>query len=95
MGPSQVDKLWGGSGDDKIWMINPEQRADDTVADTNYGYGNDGNDKLYGSAGPDHLWGDDYDDDADTIATVDVTGGDDWLAGYGGADEIWGGYGND
>ena len=22
-GVMQVDKLWGGSGDDKIWLINP------------------------------------------------------------------------
>ena len=29
-GPSQVDRLYGGSGDDKIWLVNPEQREFDT-----------------------------------------------------------------
>ena len=49
-GESQVEKLYGGSGDDKIWLVSPGQRSLDTAADANYGYGNDGNDNLYGSA---------------------------------------------
>ena len=33
VGASQVDKLWGGSGDDRIWMVNPNQVDLETVAD--------------------------------------------------------------
>lgn len=31
-GTNQVEKLFGGSGDDKIWLVNPEERALDTTA---------------------------------------------------------------
>ena len=29
-GPSQVDRLYGGTGDDKIWLVNPDEREFDT-----------------------------------------------------------------
>ena len=95
-GPSQVDKLWGGTGDDKIWLIEPERRDEDINAMSNYGYGNDGNDKLYGTDGADTLWGDDYGaNDASLVESFELEGGDDWVAGYGGDDIIELGYGND
>ena len=59
-GPMQVDKLYGGSGDDKIWLINPAQRSLDNVAAKNYGYGGQGNDFVYGTDGADEIFGDDY-----------------------------------
>ena len=99
-----IERLFGGSGNDTIFMINENQRSLDTGDKHNYGFGGLGNDKLYGSAGSDVLWGDDeditlYDTDTGDVGAVDketdLKGGSDWLIGYDGADVLHGGYGND
>ena len=59
-GATQVDKLYGGSGDDKIWMVSPEKRALEDTAAKNYGYGGIGNDTIYGTDADDLLLGDEY-----------------------------------
>jgi len=91
----QVDNLFGGSGDDKIWMVNPNQRHMDILDSKNYGSGNDGNDWLYGTDGNDTLWGDFIDAMPGVLDANDTIGGDDWLQGFKGDDHIHGGYGND
>ena len=48
-GSQQVEKLYGGSGDDKIWLFSPEQISQDTAGD--YGVGNLGSDQLFGNDG--------------------------------------------
>ena len=58
-GVTQTEYLFGGSGDDKIWMVNPEERSFD-VTTKNYGYGGLGNDFLYGSDYGDLLIADEY-----------------------------------
>ena len=99
VGPTQVDKLFGGSGDDKIWMIEPDRRDVDILPAQNFGYGNDGNDKLYGTDGIDTLWGDTLPygvtETPSLLEVHETEGGDDWIAGYGGNDIIQAGYGND
>ena len=59
-GTNQIDKLYGGSGDDKIWLINPEEREFDIMVGQNYGYGGQDDDFVYGSDGNDLIIGDDY-----------------------------------
>jgi Ca2+-binding RTX toxin-like protein len=43
-----TEKLYGGDGDDKIWLLNPGQVELADSDDTNYGYGGAGNDIIYG-----------------------------------------------
>ena len=62
-GASQIEKLYGGSGNDKIWMTSPQLRLSDTIASQNYGYGNEGDDQIYGSTAVDQLFGDFKDQD--------------------------------
>lgn len=55
--------MWGGSGDDKIWLVEPDRRADEVgLQEMDVGYGGVGNDKLYGTDAADTLWGDGKDD---------------------------------
>ena len=71
----------------------------------NKGYGGYGNDKLYGSDGIDFLHGDTLDPTPfgnpimnmpGSIADPeDLTGGQDWIKGYGGDDMIYGGFNDD
>ena len=42
------EKLYGGDGDDKIWLLNPGQYEDSAADAFNYGYGGRGNDIIYG-----------------------------------------------
>ena len=87
--------FYGGFGDDKIWLINPEQRGMETHdGSTNpiHAYGEWGNDVIYGGDEIDNIWGDS--DNAINTAAAFV-GGDDVIFGYGGADVIDGGAGND
>ena len=53
-------RYYGEEGDDKIWMINPEQRAlaEEPLVGW-YGYGGPGNDHMYGSDIGEFLVGDD------------------------------------
>ena len=102
-----LQRLYGDDGDDKIWMINPEQRGmEGTVTKGYYGYGGYGNDHIYGSDIGEILLGDDG-------TTEDVGGdlhitygtfaeyynesgnGDDVIFGYGGDDKIFGMAGDD
>ena len=54
------DLLYGGSGDDKIWLVKPEVRALDNATGTaNVALGGQGNDKIHGSDGADLIAGDD------------------------------------
>ena len=99
----QIDQLFGGSGDDRIWMVNPNQISQDIFVDKirNYGFGGIGNDYLYGTDSKDVLWGDDRDPNSSNgtgpgnLDVEDTVGGNDFLRGYGQDDKIHGGYGND
>ena len=51
-GSSQIEKLYGGTGDDKIWLVSPEQRSLDV----------NGSDEAHGGLGADHLYGTDVAD---------------------------------
>ena len=54
------DLLYGGSGDDKIWLVKPEVRAlDNDSGFANLAMGGQGNDNIYGSDGFDIIAGDD------------------------------------
>ena len=59
-GPAQLEKLYGGSGDDKIWMVSPENRALDIAASSNFAYGGIGDDFVYGTDAGDRLAGDEH-----------------------------------
>ena len=85
-GVMQIDRLYGGSGDDKIWLVNPEQREFDTLG-KDYGYGGLGNDYIYGTDAGDEIFGDAYNNPNDeSVVADDLEGGDDVLRGYGGDD---------
>ena len=56
-GASQIEKLYGGTGDDKMWLVNPEQRELDILAGQNYGYGGEGSDHIFGTDGNDIIAG--------------------------------------
>ena len=89
-GATQVEKLYGGPGDDKIWLVNPDERAFETTVGQNYGYGGLGDDQIYGTDAPDEIFGDDYNkpNSEDVIVAADLVGGNDVLKGYGGVDAI-------
>ena len=87
-GVTQLEKIYGGSGDDKIWMVNPEERSLETVDDMNYGYGGLGEDFLYGTDAGDWLAGDLYYKKTYGEDERDIQGGDDVLHGFGGDDRI-------
>ena len=97
-------RYYGNAGDDKIWMINPEQRGLEVEPVSGwYGYGGPGNDHMFGSDVGEILVGDDG-------SLIDVAGelhldygaaphadyyneadpGDDVIFGYGGSDDIFG-----
>ena len=93
-GAPTIKFYFGGSGDDKIWLVSPGEISLDEYG---YGkaYGGIGNDYLYGTDQPDTLLGDEYlKTDAD-INEMDTRGGDDVIKGYGGIDTIQGGFGDD
>ena len=89
-GATQVENLYGGPGDDKIWLVNPDERAFETTVGQNYGYGGLGDDQIYGTDAPDEIFGDDFNklNTFDVIVAEDLVGGNDVLKGYGGADAI-------
>ena len=59
-GVNEKDLLYGGSGDDKIWLVSPAVRSlDNNTALANLALGGQGNDKIYGSDGLDVIAGDD------------------------------------
>ena len=99
--------LYGDEGDDKIWVINPEQRgmeifSDETDRD-NEAKGGYGNDHIFGSDAADRIIGDIGDinttDDEYIYGSDDdyynQDGGDDVIFGYGGDDLIFGLVGDD
>ena len=89
LGGEQQEFLFGGSGDDKIWMVSPENRALDVYgAPINVGYGNLGDDTIYGTDDFDRLAGDNTlkSSSEDTIVADDLVGGNDVINGYAGDD---------
>lgn len=108
---TNVMLLDGGPGDDKIWMINPEQRGLEPTPDDSWtGIGGPGNDHMFGSNIGEFLIGDDGELEAGSDDAADYqldygapphadyyneAGGDDVIRGYGGADFIFGMAGND
>ena len=84
----------GGSGDDKVWLVNPADIDRDEVGDGK-AYGGLGNDLLYGTRFDDILGGDEYLKTDDVIGEMDTRGGDDVIKAYGGNDTVQGGFGND
>ena len=87
-GAPQMEFLYGGSGDDKIWMVSPGEIALDIFwTDENYGFGGLGNDYLYGTDSADRLNGD-FVRNGPIITETDLIGGDDVIKAYGGNDSI-------
>ena len=87
-----TERLFGGDGDDKIWLLNPGQYEYGGTDQVNYGFGGRGNDIIYGDNRASFLYGDDGDDiiysgvnDATTDAYDDIEGGagDDKIYGQG------------
>ena len=93
-GAPQLEFFYGGSGDDKIWLVSPGEIALDDYG-TGSALGGLGNDYLYGTDGAEMLAGDEYNKADVVIGEMDLRGGDDVIRAYGGADLIQGGFGND
>ena len=86
--------MYGGYGDDKIWVINKEQRGMETNgANVAKAYGEHGNDVIFGSDLQDNLQGDFA--FTGTGEDFNFLGGDDVIYGYGGDDRIGAGAGDD
>ena len=96
-------KLYGGTGDDKMWSINEDQRGQeiDPAMETEM-WGDDGNDHMFGNDLDERLMGDTYSlTTGDGYLSLELnygslpdyyneTGGDDVIYGYGGVDAIFG-----
>jgi hypothetical protein len=57
-----IEKLYGGDGDDKIWLLNPGQVELADSDDKNEAFGGRGNDIIYGTNRRENMYGNDGND---------------------------------
>jgi len=99
-GIGQINRIYGGDGDDQLLANNQDQT--ETTDGQNYIEGNDGNDWIFGSNKMDRLYGDgSRQTSGDSAVTMDdLTGGDDVIytgesAAATDGDIVHGGFGDD